>query len=52
MTKGELLVMRLAGDLYTLPGMLLESDALDVIREEIRKGSSYEVILAAVGEVI
>lgn len=52
LSKGELLVMKLAGDLDTLPALLMEGDALDIIREEIRKGSDYDAILAAVGEVI
>lgn len=52
LSKGELLVMRLAGDLETLPALLMEGEALDVIREEIRKGSNYDAILAAVSEVI
>ena len=52
MTKGEMLILSLAGDLDTTPDMLIENDALDIIREEIRKGSDYAAILAAVGEVI
>lgn len=52
MTKGELLVMRLAGDIGTLPALLMDGEALDVIRGEIRKGSDYDAILAAVSEVI
>ena len=52
MTRGELLVMSLAGDLDTTPDMLIENDALDIIREEIRKGSGYDAILAAVSEVM
>ena len=52
LSKGELLVMSLAGDLDTTPDMLLENDALDIIREEIRKGSDYAAMLAAVSEII
>ena len=52
MSKGVTLMLMIAGDLDTTPDMLLENDALDVIREEIRKGSDYAAILAAVGEVI
>lgn len=52
MSKGITLMLMLAGDLDITPDMLIENDALDIIREEIRKGSKYEQILAAVGEVI
>ena len=52
MTKGEMLILSLAGDLDTTPDMLIENDALDIIREEIRKGSDYAAILAAVSEII
>ena len=52
LSKGELLVMRLAGDLGTLPALLMEGDALRVIRAQIKQGAGYDAILAAVGEVI
>ena len=51
-TRPLRLLLMLAGDLDVYPGILVENDAVDIIREEIRKGSSYEAILAAVGEVI
>lgn len=47
-----MLVLRLSGDLLVHPAFLMEGDALRVIRSQIKRGASYEEILAAVGEVI
>lgn len=45
-------MLRLSGDLLVHPALLMEGDALRVIRAQIKQGAGYDAILAAVGEVI
>lgn len=53
LSRGELLVMRLAGDLATHPAMLMESEEIvKAIRAQIKAGADYNQILASVSELI
>jgi hypothetical protein len=53
LSKGEILVMRLAGDLATHPALLMESEEIvKAIRSQIRAGAEYPQILATVSELI
>ena len=53
MTRGELLVLRLAGDLYTAPAFLMESDEIvATIKAKIKAKATYNEILSAVSELI
>lgn len=53
LSKGELLVMRLAGDLDTHPALLMESEEIvKAIRAQIRAGAEYPQILASVSELV
>ena len=53
LSKGEILVLRLAGDLFTDPALLMESeDIVNAIRAQIRAKADYPEILAAVSELI
>ena len=52
LSKGEILVLRLAGDLNTHPALLMESrEVIAAIKGQIKAGAEYPAILAAVSEV-
>lgn len=53
MTRGEMLVLRLSGDLMVDPGLLMESEEIvSAIREKIRAGADYGQILERVSELV
>lgn len=53
LSRGEILVMRLAGDLATHPALLMESEEIvATIRAQIKAGANYDQILASVSELV
>lgn len=53
LSKGELLVMRLAGDLAIHPALLMDSEEIvKAIRSQIKAGAEYPQILASVSELV